>query len=82
VTDIKKVSREGLRVRAQDDMKYHFKDSATVYCLHCMSSFKASEVLYDAADGLLVCPNEGCDGNPMDWSKEDWARPWPDPDPE
>ena len=76
MVSIKKVAKEDLRVRAQELMSSYFADSTTVYCLHCSDSFKASEVLYDAADGLLVCPNEGCDGNTSDWSDEDWQRPW------
>lgn len=43
-----------------------------VYCLHCERAFVAEEVCYDEADGLLVCPNRGCDGSPMDWSPDPW----------
>jgi hypothetical protein len=44
-----------------------------IYCVHCCSSFLAENVAVDASDGLLVCPNGNCDGNPFDWSTEPWC---------
>jgi hypothetical protein len=74
--------RPGLQARADsitnfadqvDEDDYVAWGAATVlYCLHCGQSFIGSEVLYDAADGLLVCPVAGCEGNPGDWSTVPW----------
>jgi hypothetical protein len=43
-----------------------------IFCLHCGESFRLGAELVDLKDGLLVCPVDGCDGNPMDWSEESW----------
>ena len=51
-----------------------WKKGDTLYCLHCDGSFHAGAELVDAADGLLVCPNQGCNGTPLDWSREPWWR--------
>lgn len=40
---------------------------ALVKCIHCGSVFQVDAVMVDAADGLLVCPVEGCEGTPFDF---------------
>jgi hypothetical protein len=44
-----------------------------VHCLHCEGSFKAEDVKQDA-DGLACCPLAGCDGSPLDFSREPWGN--------
>ncbi len=71
-SDDRKAALEQLR----DEKFPKIKPEEEVWCLHCNSSFKAGRVLlyFESGDSWLECPNEDCDGCPIDWAKRPWWR--------
>lgn len=51
---------------------HQLRPGETVYCLHCGGSFTKGTEMVDGQDGMLVCPNGSCHGNPADWSPTPW----------
>jgi len=82
-----KPAAERVRIFSEHCLPRTFDVGDRVWCLHCEKSFLAENVAVDLSltAGLLglerketiyfKCPNDGCDGSPLDFHDFPWWNP-------